>query len=186
VLFARVRTRRAVAAASAADATTFSPLIGVGALPSGEWTVTNAATAPITGKAWDKRARVAGCVTVIRTFTEEGRRVMRVQVRPMASTGDALSVLSSFETLLQKSHADLIGKAALSERRVELPSDMIGGAVQLAGYESVLIRGLRGMTLGAVHHSEVVSVSAYGRTGIWTWAQIASAMQEQLKLLART
>ena len=179
----KVRLRQGVRAAEAAGAEALSPLVGVHALPPGDWTMKDAATAPITGKPWDKRARAAGHFISIRTFTEEGQRVIRFQVRPMVTASDAMAVLNSFEKLLDKSHKSIIGHEALSHREIRLSPDAVPGAATVVAYESVLVRGLRGMTLAAIHGTGVVSVSAYGRTGVWTWQVIAAAARQQWALL---
>jgi hypothetical protein len=186
VLVDKIRLRRAVRVAQSAGAAALSPLVGLEALPPGNWTVTTAATAPLTRKPWDKRARAAGHLIAICTFTEEGQRVIRFQVRPMVTPADATVVLDSFDRLLHKSHKRVIGHRALSHRRVELSRDTVPGVTALVGYETVLVRGLRGMTLAAVQGADVVSVSAYGRTGTWTWQAITSAAREQLALLGST
>lgn len=67
-------------------------LVSVDALPQGSWTIRDDATAPTTRRAWDRRAKAAGCVTVIRSFSD-GRRTLRVQVRPLTRPEDALRVM---------------------------------------------------------------------------------------------
>lgn len=109
--------------------------------------------------------------------------MIRFQVRPTVTASDARAVLNSFEKLLDKSHKSIIGYQALSHREIRLSPDALPGAATVLAYETVLVRGLRGMTLAAIHGTGVVSVSAYGRTGVWTWQDIAAAARHQWALL---
>jgi len=153
----------------------FDRLVGADALPAGNWQSRDEATRPITSNPWDKRAKAAGCVTIIRAFVDPTRRAV-VQIRPLVSEDDAQRVLSTFPSLIDRADTRVV-----SSKEVTAPP--VNGASAGWAHEALYVGRLVAMTLAVVSGRHVVSIRTRGARGAWSWAQLRDVLAAQLLLL---